>query len=140
MSPDEIKKAAEAYLQQMKLEEEPDVFDDLLGAPSSAHGTLVPQLTGTEKVYDKTQLHMLAGMNLMRIHRDYIAHAVRYEFLIPRIKRSGETAMVLDIGCGDVPLMRAMRSSMLRPKFYLGLDVRKREIDKVNTYYSDHRV
>jgi 2-polyprenyl-3-methyl-5-hydroxy-6-metoxy-1,4-benzoquinol methylase len=142
MSPDQVVAAAEALLAQMKAGEEE--IEDILGpndfAPASAHGTAVPQQTGTEQVYDKTQLHMLQGMNLMRIHRDYLAHAIRYEFLIQRIKQSGPEAMVLDIGCGDVPLMRAMRSSMLRPRFYLGVDVRPRMIEKVTTYYRDHKV
>lgn len=118
--------------------------EDILGttsfSPASAHGKAVPQETGTEQVYDKTQLHMLQGFNLLRIHRDYLAHAIRYEFMIQRIKQSGPDAMVLDIGCGDVPLMRAMRSSMLRPKFYYGVDVRPKMIDKVQAYYSDHKV
>ena len=109
-------------------------------APASAHGHTVPQETGTEQVYDKSQLSMVQGMNLMRIHRDYLAHAIRYEFLISRIKASGHSAMVLDIGCADVPLMRAMRSSMLRPAMYLGLDVRPKMIQKVKDYYSTHKV
>jgi len=113
--------------------------DDIL-PPSSAHGTAVPQETGDEASYDKTQLSMLQGMNLMRIHRDYLAHAIRYEFLIGRIKAEGEHAMVLDIGCADVPLMRAMRSSMLRPALYYGVDVRPNLITKVKDYYATHRV
>jgi 2-polyprenyl-3-methyl-5-hydroxy-6-metoxy-1,4-benzoquinol methylase len=134
LSPDQLAKASQALLERMQTVPERDL------SPASAHGKAVPQLDGNEQVYDKTQLSMLAGMNLMRIHRDYLAHAIRYEFLIQRIKKSGEDAMVLDIGCGDVPLMRAMRSSMLRPKFYLGLDVRPQMIKKVQDYYSTHKV
>lgn len=134
LTSEQLEKAAAAALEQMLAVPEKDL------SPSSAHGTAVPQMDGDEQVYDKTQLSMLAGMNLMRIHRDYLAHAIRYEFLIQRIKKSGDDAMVLDIGCGDVPLMRAMRSSMLRPKRYLGLDVRPNMIKKVNDYYATHRV
>lgn len=135
----QVEEAAKALVARLQSPEPEELFPDSF-APNSAHGTAVPQETGDEQNYDKTQLSMLAGMNLVRIHRDYLAHAIRYEFLISRIKALGEKAMVLDIGCADVPLMRAMRSSMLRPKFYLGLDVRPRLIDKVNDYYSTHKV
>lgn len=137
LSPEQLTRVAVELLEQMKNPLH-GLSDSL--SPASAHGKAVPQETGDEQVYDKTQLSMLQGMNLMRIHRDYLAHAIRYEFLIPRIKKSGEQAMVLDIGCGDVPLMRAMRSSMLRPKLYLGVDVRPQMIDKVNDYYATHHV
>lgn len=108
--------------------------------PASASGRIVLQLEGDEKDYDKTQLSMIQGNNLMRIHRDYMAHAIRYEFMVQRIKNSGSEAMVLDIGCADVPLLRAIRSSMLSPKLYYGLDVRAGEIQKVLRYYSTHNV
>lgn len=139
LSSDQLANVAQELLERMQ-NPLPVILGDSDFQPASAHGKAVPQQTGDEQVYDKTQLSMLQGMNLMRIHRDYLAHAIRYEFLIQRIKKLGEQAMVLDIGCGDVPLMRAMRSSMLRPKLYLGLDVRPKMIDKVNDYYRTHSV
>lgn len=131
-SPDEVAQMARELL--ARLIEESKLH------PASASGKTVYQIVGDDPDYDKSQLSMVQGMNLMRIHRDYMAHAARYEFMIQRIKNSGSEAMVLDIGCGDVPLMRAIRSSMLSPKLYYGLDVRPGEIQRVLKYYSTHHV
>lgn len=131
-TPADVAEAAKALLARL-------IEEDKLH-PNSASGKRVYQLEGDEKDYDKTQLSMIQGMNLMRIHRDYLAHAARYEFLLQRVKNSGASAMVLDIGCADVPLMRAIRSSMLSPKLYFGMDIRPYEVQKVLRYYSTHHV
>lgn len=59
------------------------------------------------------------------IHRDYIAHCMRWSHVIKRLLqgRLYERATIVDVGCGrEVPLAKTMYSSRLTPKEYHAID------------------
>jgi 2-polyprenyl-3-methyl-5-hydroxy-6-metoxy-1,4-benzoquinol methylase len=60
------------------------------------------------------------------IHRDYIAHCLRWSHVIKRLMERAQykTARVLDIGCGrEVPLAKTLYSSKMVVERYFGVDV-----------------
>jgi 2-polyprenyl-3-methyl-5-hydroxy-6-metoxy-1,4-benzoquinol methylase len=67
------------------------------------------------------------------IHRDYIAHCLRWTHVAKHLQagQKYKTAHILDIGCGkEVPLAKLMYSSRLIPETgsYTGLDYNKLEV------------
>jgi len=67
-----------------------------------------------------------------KFNRHELAHISRYllvcEFLIERSKQKKKPLRILDIGCGDVPLMRTLNASFLVKKSevvkkYVGVDI-----------------
>lgn len=73
--------------------------------------------------YNKTQLELARATERNIVHRDYMAHALRWTHIV---KNSKMDMKVLDVGCGtDVPLCWTMYSNKFRPKLYVGLDIRK---------------
>lgn len=59
------------------------------------------------------------------IHRDLIAHALRWSHIAQYLRIQGryKTARILDIGCGsDIPLPRMLHSNRLLVKEYVGVD------------------
>lgn len=64
------------------------------------------------------------------IHRDYIAHCMRWSHVVKQMyKRSRyKTARIFDIGCGvDVPMARTLYSQKLIPASYVGVEYNKPE-------------
>ncbi len=84
------------------------------------------------KAMDNTHLSIDLAERRGFIHRDYIAHCLRWSH-VARFLTKGrlyETADILDIGCGrDLPLLRLLYSSRLIPKTgsYTGVDINKLE-------------
>lgn len=67
------------------------------------------------------------------LHRDYIAHCLRWTHVVRYLYREGryKTARILDVGCGkEVPLAKLMHSSRLAPVegYYLGVDYNQLEL------------
>lgn len=65
------------------------------------------------------------------IHRDYIAHCLRWTHVAKylHLKSRYKSANILDIGCGkDMPLARMLMTSRLAPKMYLGFEYNKMDI------------
>ncbi len=62
-----------------------------------------------------------------QIHRDYIAHCLRWDFIIKlysaSIKRPNNKFKILDVGCGEAHLMKTIWAGRLKPELYLGVDV-----------------
>lgn len=59
------------------------------------------------------------------IHRDYIAHCLRWSHFVKRLFKGHayKTARVLDVGCGrETPLAKTLYSSRLIVKEYVGVD------------------
>lgn len=82
------------------------------------------------KQIDNTHLSIDQAEARGFLHRDYIAHCLRWTHVCRHLQRSGlyKTADVLDIGCGkEVPLAKLMYSSRLVPVTgsYTGIDVNK---------------
>lgn len=63
-----------------------------------------------------------------QIHRDYIAHCLRWSYVLRQVKIGMK---IIDVGCGSFPLLKALYSNKLKPAVYLGVDIRKSVIEKM---------
>ena len=72
--------------------------------------------------YNKTRLN---PDNEQRIHRDYLAHCLRWDFVVHHYlnRLRDNTLKIIDVGCGEAPLMRVLHANMCRPAIYVGVDV-----------------
>ena len=78
------------------------------------------------KTVDKTFLSLDQAEDRGFIHRDYIAHCLRWTHVLKRMyeRKTYETARILDIGCGrELPMAKMLYSSKLIPAAYTGVDV-----------------
>ena len=74
---------------------------------------------------DKTYLSLELAEDRGFLHRDYIAHCLRWSHVIKELTRrkAYQDAVILDIGCGrELPLPKTMYSSRLIPLGYVGVD------------------
>jgi hypothetical protein len=75
------------------------------------------------KAIDNTHLSIDQAEERGFIHRDYIAHCLRWTHVAKHLQKVYKTARVLDIGCGvDMPLARLLYSSRLIVEEYVGVD------------------
>lgn len=80
------------------------------------------------KAIDNTHLSIDQAEVRGFIHRDYIAHCLRWSHVAKfiREKNRWKSAVVLDVGCGkDLPLARMLHTSRTAPKAYIGVDYNK---------------
>lgn len=85
------------------------------------------------KSIDNTHLSIDQAEARGFIHRDYIAHCMRWSHVVKQMYKRNryKTARVFDIGCGvDVPLARTLYSQKLIPESYIGIEYNKPE--KIN--------
>lgn len=78
------------------------------------------------KSIDKTFLSIDNSEDRGFIHRDYIAHCLRWTHVIKRLyeRKAWQSARILDIGCGrELPMAKLLYSSKLIPAAYFGVDV-----------------
>jgi 2-polyprenyl-3-methyl-5-hydroxy-6-metoxy-1,4-benzoquinol methylase len=94
---------------------------------------------------DKTYLSLDNAEKRGFIHRDYIAHCLRWSHVIKRLgeKQAYKTAHILDIGCGkEIPLAKMLYSSKMSPASYTGVDAGKIELpdffDKIEAKIETH--
>ena len=63
------------------------------------------------------------------IHRDYIAHCLRWSHATKVVNAKfehGKTARIADIGCGkELPFAKALYTNRLTPEAYVGIDINK---------------
>jgi hypothetical protein len=88
------------------------------------------------KSLDKTHLSIDIAEKRLLIHRDYLAHTLRWTHVARALQRSGayKTATVLDVGCGkELPLAKMLYSNRLMVQDYVGLDA-----NKPDTLHTDH--
>jgi 2-polyprenyl-3-methyl-5-hydroxy-6-metoxy-1,4-benzoquinol methylase len=71
------------------------------------------------------------GISRGVIHRDYLSHCLRWNFIVGKIKRG---MRVLDVGCGSIPLLKALYSMKLKPDYYMGIDIRSKCIDMIKEF------
>lgn len=77
---------------------------------------------------DKTHLSLDTAEERGFIHRDYIAHCLRWSHVVKKLTegQAYQTACILDVGCGkEVPLAKTLYSSRLIVQEYVGVDVNK---------------
>ena len=75
---------------------------------------------------DRTFLSLDQAEERGFIHRDYIAHCLRWTHVVKRLyeRKSYENARILDVGCGrELPFAKLLHSSRLIPQQYFGVDV-----------------
>ena len=91
------------------------------------------------RVIDKTYLNIDNAEERGFIHRDYIAHCLRWTYVVKCLMKKGlyKYANILDIGCGKkTPLIKLMYSSKMFPKTYLGVDVGTIDVPHLGKYQS----
>lgn len=86
-----------------------------------------------DRTLDKTHLSIDQAEERGFIHRDYIAHCLRWTHVVKFLYQGNKykTARILDIGCGkEMPLAKLLHSSRLAPVegYYLGIDANKLEM------------
>jgi hypothetical protein len=83
----------------------------------------MPNIFG--KKIDKTFLSVDMAEKRGFIHRDYIAHCLRWSHVVKYLQQQSryKTASILDIGCGkEIPLLKLLYSSKMLPAVYTGID------------------
>jgi len=89
------------------------------------------------KAIDNTHLSIDQAEARGFIHRDYIAHCLRWTHVAKHLQKSYATARILDIGCGvDLPLARLLYSSRLIAYDYVGVEYNKSHKFKVEPFHS----
>ena len=77
---------------------------------------------------DKTHLSLDNAEERCFIHRDYIAHCLRWSHVVKYLgqKQLYKTARILDIGCGkEMPLLKTLYTMKMTPKEYMAVDVNR---------------
>jgi hypothetical protein len=75
------------------------------------------------KHIDNTHLSIDQAEERGFIHRDYLAHCLRWSHVVKHLTRKPDQWRVLDVGCGrEVPLAKTLYSSRLIVDSYLGVD------------------
>lgn len=77
------------------------------------------------KTVDTTHLSIDQAEKRGFIHRDYIAHCLRWSHVVKHIGQSGryKTTRILDVGCGtDLPLAKTLYTSRMACEQYVGID------------------
>ena len=83
------------------------------------------------KEIDNTHLSIDQAEERGFIHRDYIAHCLRWTHVAKylHLQSRYKSARILDIGCGkDMPLAKMLMTSRIAPEQYLGIEYNKMEI------------
>ena len=82
--------------------------------------------------YNTTQLHIDKAEDRGIVHRDYLAHCLRWTHIV-KYTKVGQR--VLDAGCGlNTPLAWTMYTNKFRPGLYVGLDFRSDFDSKPGTF------
>lgn len=72
--------------------------------------------------FNKTQLYIDKATERGIVHRDYLAHTLRWTHVLKHAKVGMK---VLDIGCGvNLPLAMTLYTNRYKPERYLGLELR----------------
>lgn len=77
------------------------------------------------KAIDTTHLSIDQAEKRGFIHRDYVAHCLRWSHVVKYVGQSGryKDTVILDVGCGtDLPLAKTLYTSRMAVKQYVGID------------------
>tara|TARA_R100000458_G_C8239473_1_gene218944 strand:- start:227 stop:1000 length:774 start_codon:yes stop_codon:yes gene_type:complete len=77
---------------------------------------------------DKTHLSIEQAEERGFLHRDYIAHCLRWSHIVKHLGKGQayKTAKILDIGCGkETPLIKTLYTMRMTPEVYVGVDFNK---------------
>lgn len=79
------------------------------------------------KVYNCTQLTPQQEFGRHIYHRDQFAHYLRWSHVLKNAK-IGQT--ILDFGCGSGEMLELFYRNKYRPKQYLGLEIREKQVEE----------
>ena len=91
-------------------------------------------MSRTDREYDKTHLSIDTAEERILVHRDYIAHCLRWSHVIKHLYKSGRyhNARILDVGCGrEAPLAKLLYSNRMTGARYTGIDMNKLEMPEM---------
>ena len=82
-------------------------------------------MNGQRKI-DKTHLSCDQAEERGFLHRDYIAHCLRWSHIVKHLGNKYKSARILDIGCGkEIPLIKTLYTMRMTPDMYVGVDANK---------------
>ena len=87
-----------------------------------------------DRVFEKTHLSIDLAEERQLIHRDYLAHCLRWSHTIRYLLKGHryQGAVILDVGCGkEMPLAKALYTNKMSPGLYVGVDVNKMDIPEM---------
>lgn len=92
-----------------------------------------------DKTVNLTEISTTPERALKRtyLHRDYLAHSIRYSYALKKIKRG---MAIADIGCGRNYILKAVYSNKLKPKLFLAVDMRTRPIEQARKFKTNFLV
>jgi len=82
-------------------------------------------------------LPMEKALERQVVHRDYIAHCLRYSYFLKLVKRG---INILDIGAGRGNILKGLYSNKLKPNLYVAIDVKRRKIKKLLEFKTNFKV
>lgn len=82
-------------------------------------------------------LPMEKALSRQVVHRDYLAHCLRYSFFLRMVKRG---INILDIGAGRGNILKGLYSNKLKPNLYVALDVKQKKIEKLMNFKTNFPV
>ncbi len=88
-----------------------------------------------KRISNKTDLGVFQANKRGQIHRDYLAHCLRWNHVLKYLgkMRKNENFSILDLGCGkEFPLLRTTYTNKIKPKYYLATDIRKLDIEELH--------
>lgn len=91
-------------------------------------------MSNPDRLYDKTHLSIDVAEERMLVHRDYLAHCLRWSHIIKRLyeHKNYQHARILDVGCGrEMPLAKALYSNKMSGAEYCGVDINHLEVPQM---------
>ena len=86
------------------------------------------------RYFDKTHLDLDLAEERGLLHRDYLAHCLRWSHVAKFLNQGHKykDAIVLDVGCGKtLPLAKLLYVNKMSPKYYVGVDLNKFSIPEM---------
>lgn len=91
-------------------------------------------MSNPNREFDKTYLSIDGAEERGLVHRDYIAHCLRWSHVAKCLNKGKkyETAIVLDVGCGkEMPLAKTLYVNKMSPAQYIGVDINRMGIPEM---------
>lgn len=83
-------------------------------------------MSNPDREFDRTHLSIDTAEERVLIHRDYVAHCLRWSHVVKCLyeKHAYKTARILDVGCGkEMPLAKLLYSNRMSGAEYCGVDL-----------------
>jgi hypothetical protein len=87
-----------------------------------------------DRIFDKTHLSIDLAEERQLIHRDYLAHCLRWSHTVKYLlaQHKYKDSIIVDVGCGkEMPLAKMLYVNKMTPQLYVGVDVNKMEVPEM---------